>query len=281
MRDDLQNLSLLYRQTASDLATIREDPSAGEFALYLNQLLLQAHGVIYTGKRTGFKSILTFFLKSYPRIFRENLLFILMSFGLFIAGGLIGALLVFCVPDLGPRIIPQKMMESIERGEMWTDSIVTIKPQAASEIMTNNITVSFTAFAGGITGGILTIYAMMMNGFNIGIIGVVCAGAGMSLKLWSFIAPHGALELPAIFIAGGAGLRIGSGLLFPGALPRKESLKRAGRAGVRLVLGVVPILVVAGLIESFVSPTEIAVSLKFILSASLFTMLLSWLFLLK
>ena len=277
-RAELQNLSLLYRQTASDLATVHDDPSAGEFVRYLNQLLLQAHGVIYTGKRTGLKSILTFFLQSYPRIFRENLVFCIVAFGIFIAGGLIGALLSLRSPDFAPNFLSPKMMETIDRGEMWTDSILAVKPQASSRIMTNNISVSFTAFAAGITGGIGTILMMFLNGLLIGVIGVVCGGAGMSLKLWSFVAPHGALELPAIFIAGGAGLRIARGLLFPGALPRGESLKHAGGQGARLIVGIVPILVVAGLIEAFVSPTDINVSLKFILSAALFVILFTWLF---
>ena len=278
IRSDLQNLSLLYRQTASDLATVREDPSAGEFTLYLNQLLLQSHGVIYTGKRTELKSLFNFFFESYPGVFRKNLHLCAMAFGLFLVGGLIGALLVVEDPDFGPRIIHPTMMETISRGEMWTDSIVTMMPQAASGIMTNNISVSFTAFALGITGGIGTIFLMFYNGLLIGVIGAVCAGAGMSLKLWSFVAPHGALELPAIFIAGGAGLRIASGLLFPGALRRRQSLKNAGGDGAKLIVGVVPILIIAGLIEAFISPTAIDVSLKFLLSAALFIMLLGWLF---
>ena len=277
-RAELQNLSLLYRQTASDLATAREDKSAGEYSLYLNQLLFQAHGVIYTDKRSGLKSILTFFLQSYPRIFRKNLALCAMSFGLFLAGGFGGALLILRSPDLAYNILAPEMMEKITNGEMWTDSILTIKPQTASAIMTNNITVSFTAFAAGIAAGIGTIFIMFLNGLNVGVIGAVCDGAGMSLKLWSFVAPHGALELPAFFIAGGAGLRIAGGLLFPGALPRADSLKRGGAEGARLVAGVVPILVIAGLIEAFVSPTDIDISLKFVLSAAMFVMLCMWLF---
>ena len=277
-RTELQSLSLLYRQTASDLATVREDPSAGEFARYLNQLLFQAHGVIYTGKRTGLKSIVTFFIQSYPRVFRENMILCVMAFAIFLAGGLMGALLTLRSPDFAPKFLPSHMTETIDRGEMWTDSIVTIKPMASSRIMTNNITVSFTAFAAGITAGIGTIFLMFINGLLIGAVGAVCHGAGMSLKLWSFVAPHGSLELPAVFIAGGAGLRIAQGLLFPGALPRVESLADAGRQGARLIVGVVPILIIAGLIEAFVSPTGIPVSMKFILSAALFVMLLAWLF---
>jgi uncharacterized membrane protein SpoIIM required for sporulation len=100
----------------------------------------------------------------------------------------------------------------------------------------------------------------------------------MSLQLWSFVAPHGVLELPAIFIAGGAGFRIAQGLLFPGVLPRRESLARAGLEAVQLLLGTIPILIIAGLIEAFVSPTGLAVSLKFSIAAALFVLLCAYLF---
>jgi uncharacterized membrane protein SpoIIM required for sporulation len=100
----------------------------------------------------------------------------------------------------------------------------------------------------------------------------------MSLKLWEFVAPHGVLELPAIFLAGGAGLRIASGLLFPGYLPRRESLVRAGSEAVQLLLGSIPILIVAGTIEAFVSPTGLATNLKFAMAAALFVLLLGYLF---
>jgi uncharacterized membrane protein SpoIIM required for sporulation len=86
------------------------------------------------------------------------------------------------------------------------------------------------------------------------------------------------LELPAIFIAGGAGLRLAAGLLFPGFLPRRLSVSRAGNEAVRLLLGTIPLLMIAGVIEAFVSPTGLAVSLKFSMAAALFVLLLSYLF---
>ena len=100
----------------------------------------------------------------------------------------------------------------------------------------------------------------------------------MSLQLWSFVAPHGVLELPAIFIAGGAGLRIAQGLLFPGVLPRRDSLARAGAEAVQLLVGTIPILIIAGLIEAFVSPTTLPIALKFSVAAALFVLLNVYLF---
>src|SRR5438552_18725998 len=123
--------------------------------------------------------------------------------------------------------------------------------------------------ATGITAGLGTLYMMFFNGLLMGVIGTACAMAGMRLSLWSVVAPHGALELPAIFLAGGAGLRIAHGLLFPGMLPRKESLALAGRDATALVLGTVPIVVIAGTIEAFVSPTGMASPVEFGMTAPL------------
>jgi len=160
---------------------------------------------------------------------------------------------------------------------MWTHSIVTIKPLASSAILTNNLSVSLATFALGITAGVGTVYMMLVNGLLIGVISAACWREGMNLQLWSFVAAHGILELPAIFIAGGAGLGIARGLLFPGTLPRRESLAQAGARSVRLVLGTIPLLLVAGFVEGFVSPTDLNPAIKFLLSGALGTLLVLYL----
>jgi uncharacterized membrane protein SpoIIM required for sporulation len=172
-----------------------------------------------------------------------------------------------------------RMIDTIEKHKMWTDSVVAIKPLASSAIMTNNLSVTFLTFAYGITAGIGTVYMMVFNGLMIGVVGAACWLGGMSLQLWSFVAPHGVLELPAIFIGGGAGLRIAQGMLFPGMLPRRASLARAGGEAVRLLLGVIPILIIAGTIEGFVSPSPaIAWQWKFALSGAIGAIFFSYLF---
>jgi uncharacterized membrane protein SpoIIM required for sporulation len=109
------------------------------------------------------------------------------------------------------------------------------------------------------------------------VISTACHQAHMSLKLWSFVAAHGSLELPAIIIAGGAGLRLAYGLLFPGVYSRRHSLAVAGSESVRLVSGVVPLLAVAGVLEGFLSPSSAPVWLKFVTGILLFALLLIWL----
>ncbi len=277
-RSELQELSLLYRQIAADLAALREDRASVQFTLYLNQLLARAHNTIYSAHRASPSAIVDFFRYDYPRIFRQNLNYTLAAFLIFLLAGVVGAAITYHDPDFKVKILGPGMVDTIDRHQMWTQSIVGIKPMASSSIMTNNLSVSFMAFASGITGGLGTIYMMIFNGLLIGVIGTACFYSGMSLQLWSFVAPHGVLELPAIFIAGGAGLRLAHGLLFPGFLPRRESVARAGAEAVRLLLGSIPLLFVAGIIEAFVSPTSIAVAVKFGMAASLFTLLVTYLF---
>jgi uncharacterized membrane protein SpoIIM required for sporulation len=196
---------------------------------------------------------------------------------LFLVAALAAVLLSVGDPAFSRYFLGPAMMQSIDNHKMWTDSIVTIKPLASSGIMTNNISVAFAAFAMGITAGIGTVWMMLLNGLMMGVVGVACWREGMSLSLWSFVAAHGVLELPAIFIAGGAGLGIAKGLLFPGVLSRRESLVRAGARSVRLVLGTIPLLVIAGVVEAFVSPTALPARIKFMLAGGLATLLVLYL----
>ena len=277
-RSELQDLGLLYRQTAADLAAIREDPSSVHFARYLNQLMARAHNIIYTGHRASPWAIPLFFYRDYPVAFRRNVKHCAAALVVFLVGVMTGAVLTLQDSDFQTEVLGPHMVQTIQRREMWTHSILSVKPTASSSIMTNNMSVSFMTFATGITAGLGTLYMLFFNGLLMGVIGVACWLAGMSLKLWSFVVPHGVLELPAIFIAGGAGLKMAHGLLFPGVLPRKESLAHAGREGTMLVVGTVPLLVIAGIIEAFVSPTGLAIYLKFLMGAALFVLLISYLF---
>lgn len=271
---ELQELALLYRQTASDLATIREDASSRNLAQYLNQLLGRAHNLIYMGRRSRPSGIIKFYRETFPRIFHETLPYTITATAIFFATALAGLTVALVDPGFQRYFLGTAMMDTIEKRQMWTHSIVGIKPLASSAIMTNNLSVTFTTFAMGITAGIGTVWMLAYNGLLLGVVFAACWRAGMAGQLTSFVAPHGVLELPAIFISGGAGLLLAKGLLFPGTLPRRASLVREGARAVRLVLGIIPMLIVAGTIEGFVSPSELAVKWKYTLAAALFGLLL-------
>lgn len=268
----------MYRQTAADLAATREHRADTELATYLNGLLGRAHNLIYSGAPAPPRSLLRFYTRTFPQIFRATWLYTATATGLFVLGAVLGLAVCLVDPGFERFILGPEMMDTIDRREMWTHSILAIKPLASSAIMTNNIGVSFAAFAMGITAGLGTAWLMFFNGVLVGVIGSACHRSDMSLALWSFVAPHGALELPAIFIAGGAGLLLGRGLIAPGTLPRREALRLHARNAVRLVLGVIPILIVAGVIEGFVSPVGVTASLKFTIGVSMLVLLVLYLF---
>jgi len=276
-RNELRELGLLYRQTATDLAAVRGDSSSVQQARHLNQLLGRAHNQLYAGQKKTVSGVVRFFRDEYPAVFRQFLPYTLTATAIFALGALAGMFMTLSHPDFMREFLGPHMIATIEKHKMWTDSIVSVKPQESSFIMTNNMTVSFVTFAAGITGGIGTLYLLFFNGVMLGVIGVACGLNQMSVPLWSFVAPHGVLELPAIFIAGGAGLRLAQALLFPGPWSRRDSLAQGGRDSARLLVGVIPMLIVAGTIEGFFSPSSAPVFLKFLLAGALFTLLILYL----
>lgn len=274
--DELRELALLYRQTAADLSSAREHRVDAQLAAYLNQLLGRAHNLIYSGSVPR-RGLLTFYTETFPQVFRATWRYTFAATALFLVGAAAGTALALADPGFQRFVLGGDMMDTIERREMWTHGILAVKPLASSAITTNNLSVSFAAFAMGVTAGLGTAWIMIFNGVLIGVIGVACLRAGLAVSLWSFVAPHGALELPAIFIAGGAGLVLGRGLLDPGTLPRREALAESGGRAIRLLLGVIPLLIVAGLIEGFVSPEPIPAATKFVIGGSMFVLLVLYL----
>ena len=277
-RDELQEMALLYRQIAADLSVLRQDATARTYAEHVNHLLARAHHLIYSGRKTNVATLFRFLRDEYPMIFQRNIRFVVASLLISAAWGLLGAALTNARPEFMRHYVGPEMIATMERHEMWTKSVVTVAPMASSAIMTNNLTVSFVTFASGIAFGLGTFFYLYVNGMMLGVIAAACHQNGMSVALWSFIAPHGSLELPAILIAGGAGFRLGSSMLFPGSLRWKDSVARGGIEATRLVSGVIPMLVIAGTLEGFFSPSLAPVWLKFTVGGLLFVLLLSWLF---
>jgi uncharacterized membrane protein SpoIIM required for sporulation len=277
-RAELREVALLYRQVAADLSVLRQDPTAQAYTDRVNQLLASAHHIIYSGKKTGLRTLFLFLRDDYPATFQRQLPYVMVSLFVSLAWGLLGAVLTNARPEFMRHFVGPAMIATMERHEMWTKSVVSIAPMASSYIMTNNLTVSFVTFAGGILFGLGTFFYLYVNGMTLGVISAACHQYGMSILLWSFVAPHGALELPAILIAGGAGFRLGHAMLFPGGYRWKESVARGGVEATRLVSGVIPMLMIAGTLEGFFSPSHAPVWLKFTVGGVLFSLLLVWLF---
>jgi uncharacterized membrane protein SpoIIM required for sporulation len=277
-RAELQEMALLYRQVAADLSVLRRDETARTYSDHVNQLLARAHHIIYSRRKTTWMTLFRFLKDEYPAIFQRQLPFVTASLLVTIGWAVLGAALTMARPEFMRHFVGPGMIATMEQHKMWTDSIVSVAPKETSHIMTNNLSVSFLAFAAGITFGVGTFFLLFNNGMMLGVIAAACHQYSMSVPLWSFIAPHGSLELPAIIIAGGAGFRVGHAMLFPGGYRWKESVAKGGIEATQLVAGVIPMLVVAGCLEGFFSPSHAPVWLKFTVGALLFSLLMTWLF---
>jgi uncharacterized membrane protein SpoIIM required for sporulation len=277
-RAELQEMALLYRQVAADLSVLRQDSTSRTYALHVNQLLARAHHIIYSGRKTNLLTIVRFLRDDYPAIFQRQIGYVVASLAVSVAFGIIGAVITNIHPEFMRTFASPEMIATMERHTMWTESVVSVAPMASSAIMTNNLSVSFITFASGITFGLGTFWFLYWNGIMLGVIGAACHHYDMSIKLWSFVAPHGSLELPSIIIAGAAGFRLGHAMLFPGALRWKESVARGGIEATQLVSGIIPLLVVAGTLEGFFSPSHAPIWLKFTVGGLLFLLLNLWLF---
>ena len=277
---ELEELGRLYRQTVSDLAIARRDFPGDRAARYLGQLAARAHPIIYRRQTAGWGTATEFFARGFPQAFREAGPYTAVAFALF-ALPLIAAFLASLTNPVAGRIIlpSAPLADQIERGQSWMDIDSLMRPLMASVIMANNIQVAFFAFTGGILLGLGTVYILVGNGLMLGATAGMAARYGLGGTLGSFVAAHGGIELTVIFIAGGAGLRLGRALLAPGLLPRRAALASAARQAVRLLFGCVPLLMVAGTLEGFVSPSSLPSAAKMAIGAAATLLLYGYLLL--
>lgn len=262
---ELSELGQLYRSVTSDLALAQRDFASQRVTVYLNQLVGRAHAQIYRGEPMRRNALWLFYRQTFPQLYRELLPYTTLAFLLFTITALIAFVIVWQQPDAiyifeGAEIAP--LVREVENGKLWTDIAPAVRSAASAFILTNNIRVSFLAFAGGIMAGLLTLWIMVSNGLHIGAIFGLLQAHGLSGGLAEFVVAHGFIELSVIFVAGGCGLYFGDGLLRPGLLARREALSQRGRISVQVIFGCAPLLVVAGLIEGFISPSGLPWLLK-------------------
>jgi uncharacterized membrane protein SpoIIM required for sporulation len=257
--DELDRMGALYRLATSDLALAQRDFPDQRVTAYLNQLVARAHAVIYQSQPLAVSRLWAFAARGYPRAYREALPFILTAMALLIIPALAAGLSTAWQPDSARWLLPaevQSLIPSIERKELWTNIPTAERPYASSFIMQNNIQVAFLAFGGGMLAGLYTVWTLVFNGLILGGLTGLTAHYGIGFDLWTFVIGHGVIELSVICISGGAGLMLGWAILQPGLLRRRDALALAARRAVRLVIGCVPLLMVAGAIEGFISPSQ-------------------------
>lgn len=251
--DGVLELGALYRAAAADLALVRREWPGDPLQRRLEALVGRARHLVYDAP-AGRGSLRTFFGSTYWRRIAERPWLLLASWALLLLPMALSVVWGITDPAAAAGMVPEPFRGATR--PTGGDLGIPVVEQAASAtaIFTNNIRVTFLAFAGGVLAGLGTAFVLVYNGTFIGAVWGLAVDAGAGLPFIELVTPHGVLELSCIVVSAAAGLRMGWALIEPGSARRGEALRsEAGRA-VELVLGTMPWLVLAGLVEGFVTP---------------------------
>lgn len=258
----------LFRLSSHHLAYARTYYPQSGVVTYLNSLISKSHSHIYAVRKVSPGELIRYIAYDFPSLLRQYKVYVLSAFGFFAVGLLVSLLLVLLNTDNATLFLPQNMVEGVKSakagqtgGGQWN------YPLMSSYIMYNNISVSLRAFVFGITFGLGTIYVLFFNGATLGSLTALMYLYGNPKNYWSLILPHGVIELTAIFISGAAGLMIAKNMLLPGEYSRKHALISGAKKAVSLLIGVILLLVIAGIIEGFFTPLNISSDVKLLFAA--------------
>ncbi|MEN6449114.1 MAG: stage II sporulation protein M [Thermoguttaceae bacterium] len=257
---DVEEMTQLYQTACADLARLRACNFDPDLVASLNRLVTRAHGQIYRGPSRRPWRLSHFFLVQYPLLFRQTWTFTAASLAISVSA----ALMAFVTVQHKPEIVCDVMGCCFDREFYGPKTVADIRdrfkaidsPLMSSFVITNNVRVALTAFALGITFGLGTVYMLTFNGVMVGGIAGAFAKSGIGWQFWMVILPHGALELSAIVVAGGAGLLLGHSLWCPGQRTRRRALREEAIRAVQLAAGLIPAFAVAGFFEGFVTPSD-------------------------
>jgi len=280
---ELYEVTRLYPAVAVDVARARMYGLDERTQRRINHLAIAAHGMLYRRKHVEpLKAIARFLAWDYPRLFRRLWPYLALATALFAVGTVGAYVTVRLRPAAAHVLVPGGLDMPGGSGGVSSEDVSERfrripQPPMATGIMANNISVAFAAFALGITVGIGTCYVLFVNAMMLGAFFAHFDNHHLGYVCWSFIAGHGILEIFAILVSAAAGLRLGLSLAVPGAVTRGAALRQGAREAVLLVLGTIPMFVVAGIIEGFVTPSEMPGAAKIVLGVMVWLTAMVWL----
>lgn len=258
----------LYQKGTQHLSYCQTYYPNEEVTDYLNDLVAKSHNVLYQTERSSWKQLGYFFSTKFIGLLLNQWQAVIIAMLLFGLGGLASFLAVIDNPLHIHGILPAELTQNIaDPSQLEANQNASNPSLMSAEIMTNNIRVAILAFAGGITFGLLTVYVLIYNGILIGALAGYFWNADSSYIFWAYIVPHGMVELTAIFIAGGAGLLMGYRLFVPKHFSRLYYLKVQTKHSVQLMLGTIPLFIIAGLIEGYITPANLSLEAKYLIAA--------------
>lgn len=262
------HLRQLISRTSSDLVRLRTYASDPELELYLEQLLARAHSAMNPPGRSRirFVGLIMMLLTGFPKALRRHFKYLVISTTVFLLGSAVGGGFVFMDSEAKGIVMPFSHLLQNPEDRVADEETEDLSPDSESkavfsaQLMTHNIRVSFFVFAAGFIFGIGTLYLLFYNGIILGAVVVDYVVAGQTTFLVGWLLPHGSVEIPAVLIAGQAGLLLGSSILGTGKFGKGMSIGdriRFIREDLLLLLGGICMLLVwAGIVEAFLSQTH-------------------------
>jgi uncharacterized membrane protein SpoIIM required for sporulation len=257
MRERADRFPREFRELAQDLNTARAhgfDPALIE---RLNRLVLEGYQRLYHHRNSSLKPLLAFITRSFPRSVRAGWRGIGAACLVFYGLALFFALLCLRFPDMAYRILPGSQAEDLadlynpRSSHFLTPREVTGDADMFGFYIYNNISIAFRTFAGGILGGLGSLFFLAYNAMILGAAAGHIINAGFGETFFSFIIGHGSFELTAIILSAQAGLLLGYRFFVTAGLSRGASIRRAGRESLPIIAGAVLLLIVAAAIEAF------------------------------
>ena len=267
--EEVRAFGRLYRGVTADLARARTYGASPAMMEAVERWAGSGHNLLYRAKGRAAVPLGRWVARECPRAVRRHRRPVLLAALLLFGPMLASYAAVRDVPVRARAIMPPGMLaraENTVRGDpdaAYLEVGGAEMPALSSMVMTNNVGVTFTAFAGGLLAGVGTVLILVFNGVLLGAAFGLYANNEVLGVILAFVFPHGVMELTAICLAGGAGLGLGSALLVPGRRTRREALRERGREFLSLLGGAVLLLLVAGLVEGFYSPSGLPAVAKF------------------
>jgi uncharacterized membrane protein SpoIIM required for sporulation len=257
----LKHFHYLYERTSADLAKITTFASEPETRRYLESLVARAYGEIHeTREKPHRVAPLHWFFNTFPQTFRRHVRAFWLSVAITVVGSIFGGAVIAFDADAKSVIMPFSHLQGdprkrVAREEQATeDRLSGRKGTFSSFLMTHNTKVSILTLALGMTWGVGTMMMLFYNGVILGAVAADYLLAGQAKFLLGWLLPHGSFEIPAILIAGQAGLILGGALIgWGGRTSVNARLRQIANDLVTLIFGVGIMLVWAGFVEAFLS----------------------------
>ena len=249
-----------YRAICQHLALARDRHYSPDLVDRLNQLALRGHHLLYGARADRRSAVVEFLFESFPRTVREEWRYVAVASLLFFGPLLALVFLVERMPQAVYYLLEPNQMAQLQ--EMYSNASQRSLGRRGAETdlsmfgfyIWNNVKIGFQSFATGIAFGLGTVFYLVYNGVFIGATAGFLASVGLGNNFWTFVAGHSGMELTAIALSGGAGLRLGMALIAPGQRSRRLALIEAAQPAIRIVFGAATMFLIAAFIEGFWSP---------------------------